>query len=837
MALISQNNNIPMDDINPMDYDALRAFGIDYIQKISGKLWTDFNIHDPGVTILEAVCFALSDLAYRTNFTIEDLLTPKNGINPSIDKPTFLAEEILPCNPTTCDEYRKLILEHIPGVRNVRIEAINPLETSDSDVIKGYYNVYVELEEEEYNHFFDKIHNAFDSDVHSIYKEYFDDNYKKFFQDILRHTLEDNHDSDGELPKHHHRPSRTYKVCYQNAIKKLLTQHRNLCEDFANIVILDTVYLGFKLGLDIKDNADPNDIIDKLYTEIDKYVSPVLQYHTVQDLLDKGMAPEDIFQVYHQADIPTYGLIDIQELHSMPKKSVIYYSDIYNIILSIDGVEGIKEFGFIPTDGIEFLKKGKTIYGIKLCDEKNSVLKLTPFQLSTKRERMKHWVHKSDVQSEITLYTANTLPISAVLIPTASKNTRRFLDEPLDYSLPKITSFNRNIEQFYPVQKLLPQAYAYIPDSSHEKSVLDHAKKHQLKGYLDFFNQLLAEYISRLSSINSYFSIEKDTFPKPYYWDGEKDVSSVTTEYGNVENTEIISPDDERSLNLQNKLLDHLMARFNDTFADYATLLYTSMHDKLPFFEKYYGVKNSIGKKKIMLSEYPSLSGLRSQGVCYNSGKFEISGVERRILARLGICHPNYRLSPKLIKTNKKTGKRTFQNNHLEDYERTFGIHILEHILFAPVKDVNSKTKTGKKPTEDKYSFTVSVVLPGWLDVCLSENFRNYVETIIREEIPAHIKCNIYWVNPLVMWDVENAYVEFLNVMSKQTYPHNHSGWIEQYETVIGKMVKCVKEISDKKSEFSLPNDGEISESNDSWELVSDDNDDENFDRTDSLVL
>ena len=173
-----------------------------------------------------------------------------------------------------------------------------------------------------------------------------------------------------------------------------------MCEDFANIVILDTVYLGFKLGINIKDNADPNDIIDKLYTEIDKYVSPVLQYHTVHDFLDKGMAPEDIFKVYHQEDIPTYGLIDIQELRSLTKRTIINYSDIYNIILSIDGVEEIKEFEFIPTDGIEFLKKGKTVYGIKLCDENknNSVLKLTPFQLSTKRERMKHWVHKSDVQ-------------------------------------------------------------------------------------------------------------------------------------------------------------------------------------------------------------------------------------------------------------------------------------------------------------------------------------------------------------------------------------------------------------------------------------------------------
>ena len=87
------------------------------------------------------------------------------------------------------------------------------------------------------------------------------------------------------------------------------------------------------------------------------------------------------------------------------------------------------------------------------------------------------------------------------------------------------------------------------------------------------------------------------------------------------------------------------------------------------------------------------------------------------------------------------------------------------------------------------------------------------------------------------MWNVENAYVEFLNVMSKQTYPHNHSGWIKQYKTVIENITKCVNDFGDGNSEIHLSSDGEKTESSDSWERVSDDNDDENFDRTDSLVL
>jgi len=57
-----------------LDYDALRALGISYIEKYSGNQWTDYNYHDPGVTILEQLCYALTDLGYRTDFSVTDVL-------------------------------------------------------------------------------------------------------------------------------------------------------------------------------------------------------------------------------------------------------------------------------------------------------------------------------------------------------------------------------------------------------------------------------------------------------------------------------------------------------------------------------------------------------------------------------------------------------------------------------------------------------------------------------------------------------------------------------------------------------------------------------------------
>ena len=62
-----------------LDYETMRLDALALLQKLSGNLWTDFNTHDPGVTLLEGIVFALSELGYKTGFDIEDYLTDKTG--------------------------------------------------------------------------------------------------------------------------------------------------------------------------------------------------------------------------------------------------------------------------------------------------------------------------------------------------------------------------------------------------------------------------------------------------------------------------------------------------------------------------------------------------------------------------------------------------------------------------------------------------------------------------------------------------------------------------------------------------------------------------------------
>jgi len=48
------------------DFSFLRQVGMQHIASMSSQLWTDYNTHDPGITLLEALCYAITDY-YQAN--------------------------------------------------------------------------------------------------------------------------------------------------------------------------------------------------------------------------------------------------------------------------------------------------------------------------------------------------------------------------------------------------------------------------------------------------------------------------------------------------------------------------------------------------------------------------------------------------------------------------------------------------------------------------------------------------------------------------------------------------------------------------------------------------
>ncbi len=95
---------------------------IQEVQGLSGDVWTDFNPHDPGVTIAEVANYALTELSYKLSFKLEDYLSDTDGRYSVQKYGLFPANEVYPTSPVTTDDYRKLILAHFPAVENVGVE-------------------------------------------------------------------------------------------------------------------------------------------------------------------------------------------------------------------------------------------------------------------------------------------------------------------------------------------------------------------------------------------------------------------------------------------------------------------------------------------------------------------------------------------------------------------------------------------------------------------------------------------------------------------------------------------------------------------------------------------
>jgi hypothetical protein len=76
---VANSTNIPLDSTESaalqaaQDYNALRSLGIQLLGELGTDVWTDFNVHDPGITMLEIITYAITDLGYRTAFPMEDI--------------------------------------------------------------------------------------------------------------------------------------------------------------------------------------------------------------------------------------------------------------------------------------------------------------------------------------------------------------------------------------------------------------------------------------------------------------------------------------------------------------------------------------------------------------------------------------------------------------------------------------------------------------------------------------------------------------------------------------------------------------------------------------------
>ncbi|PUB17388.1 hypothetical protein [Yoonia sediminilitoris] len=152
-----------------LPFGTLRTLGIAAAQKLSGNIWTDYNLHDPGVTLLEQTAFALTEIAYQSDHNVRDLLTRQAQETDYGQLALFAPAEVLTSLPVTLRDIAG-ILSDITGVERVFTRngpalglvslLIVPAELTTSDAER---NTLVE----QVRATFDK-HRLLCSDVHAV---------------------------------------------------------------------------------------------------------------------------------------------------------------------------------------------------------------------------------------------------------------------------------------------------------------------------------------------------------------------------------------------------------------------------------------------------------------------------------------------------------------------------------------------------------------------------------------------------------------------------------------------------------------------------------------------
>lgn len=273
-----------------LDFKSLRQDAISLIQQLSGNVWTDYNLHDPGVTILEMLCVAITDLAYRTDFPIKDLLADKNGHIPPEENSFFSKEDILTTNPVTINDIRKAVLDEITDVYNIWLERV--LSAHSSESIKGLYTIYVQITKEAATRMNDE-------------KEA---NHKEAFKEQIKAQ-----------------------------VRKAFISKRNLCEDCQrDIIILEPVEITVNADVTVSEEILPEEILSQIYSGIEEYLNPPVKYYSEDELLEEGFKIEDIYA----GPLLKKGFIPDKVMN--PRRLIIDPADLMKSMMQKEGVINVK---------------------------------------------------------------------------------------------------------------------------------------------------------------------------------------------------------------------------------------------------------------------------------------------------------------------------------------------------------------------------------------------------------------------------------------------------------------------------------------------------------------
>lgn len=780
-----------------LDFDALYKLGIGHIESLSGKLWTDYNSHDPGITILEVLCYAITELGYRCDFEIGDIIAPDPNNLPA--QPDFFTlAEVASNAPLTINDYRKLLID-LPGIRNAWLELSErgefpiyldlvtanspqllsyPVGSNIEVKIQGLYKVYIQFEEDK--DYGDLNDNSISSilmldliggdpedvpieteiefpiweDLSDELEELWDSGALLEFDVVQTVALTENTDEsyvytttlqinpsgraidiplsirivsgqeeilnkndfenklNAELSANTYDPILAFldqswliqvlvtflerRSLIQNLLEDVsqtLAEHRNLCEDFMAVYPMSLQEIGLNLELEVKSGTDLEEVLAEVYQRMEQYLSPPIQFYSLREMLNRGYEPDRIFQ----GPVLNNGFIDEEELSFHQRREILYTSDLVQEFMKIEGVTAVKQIS------LSRYLKGE----IQDIDQAEYLILEEPERFLPRLNYTRSDVFMDNGEGQ------NIEPDRLVALDILSEY--KALDQlkgtagKSDFTLPE--GDYSNLDDYYSIQHEFPANYGIGEEGlSPEESNLRKAQAHQMKTFLLFFEQLLADFMTQLANVRELYSYQEEG-ERTYFTNALYNVPQVQelladfTDAGNTLNWEdyqaLLAPGPDHyktrlNTNAENeetfhdrrqRFLDHLMGRFNESFTDYASYIFST---GFPEANQY---STLISDQVRFLRNYPEHSHDRGASFNYKNIIFDsgfsgldfwdsdfVTGLKKRMVYLTGLPKvERERISPFHyfnIQTN-MSGKFIFELDNPDGFELL--IHLNEH--------------------------------------------------------------------------------------------------------------------------------------------------------------
>ncbi|NDC77866.1 MAG: hypothetical protein EBZ67_08345, partial [Chitinophagia bacterium] len=419
-------------------------------------------------------------------------------------------------------------------------------------------------------------------------------------------------------------------------ITELFLRHRNLGCDIGRIKLLEAVPLSVSGTVLIDVDAIGEFVLSRIFAELDAYVNPEVSFSNPYDLIRDGLPPDEVFS----GPKPLHGLIRKEEL--LPKSDSVYVSRMRDIISRIPGVKSVVE--------LQVYRKGLPVRGDQIAFSSDDY-PVIEFRNLMEPDGIGIRLIKNSLQVEVDPLTTQQL----LDFETASRRSQYLGRIQYRNQLPKGRFKPEEILRHYSIHNEFPAIYGLGEYSQVQQTASGErrAQSKQLRAYLTFFEQIVANHLAQLANMRKLLSIGEDN--TTYYTQLPTDIpffDELLFEDRAALETRLheLANDGSQRHSRRNRILDHLMARFSEQF-EAEILRKNALQDTSVSRD---GVEADIISAKIrFLRHVTELGTQRNRAFDYRSSETwdtqNVSTLEKKIALLLDIRKPGRRALSKAL--------------------------------------------------------------------------------------------------------------------------------------------------------------------------------------------